>query len=184
VLSIYTHYGTHVDLPWHFLAEGRTMTGFDIVDFVFENPAIVDIPQPEDGLVTADLLGPALESAPMDPDILLLRSGLEQQRGSKEVYEREGLGLDAEAARLLRDRSPALRAIGMDWLSLCSLRHVEAGVEAHRVLLDDRDRAPILIIEDMRLEPVGDLRLRRVIAAPLFVDGLDGSPCTVLGEVA
>lgn len=38
VVEIYSHYGTHCDLPYHFLQDGRTLTDYDITDFAFTRP--------------------------------------------------------------------------------------------------------------------------------------------------
>ena len=54
-------------------------------------------------------------------------------------------------------------------------------LEAHRILLRGEARR-FLIIEDMNLD--WDLtQLRHVMALPLFLEGLDSAPCTVVGVV-
>jgi kynurenine formamidase len=67
----------------------------------------------------------------------------------------------------------------MDTISLACMQHLEEGLEAHRILLRGDGRR-FLIIEDMNLD--FDLsHLRRVFALPLFIEGVDSSPCTVMG---
>ena len=74
---------------------------------------------------------------------------------------------------------PHLPAIGLDTVSLACMQHLEDGLEAHRILLRGEGRR-FLIIEDMNLD--FDLsRLQQVIALPLFIEGIDSAPCTVMG---
>jgi len=73
----------------------------------------------------------------------------------------------------------------MDWLSLAAYSAVEEGMEAHRDPLGrGRGDRFVLIFEDVRVSGLEGRRPVRVVCTPLFADGLDGSPCTVLTEVS
>jgi kynurenine formamidase len=41
----------------------------------------------------------------------------------------------------------------------------------------------VMIFEDVGLAALGSARPVRVLAMPLFIQGLDGSPCTVIAEL-
>jgi kynurenine formamidase len=89
-----------------------------------------------------------------------------------------------EAARWLVDEHPSLRAIAVDAISIGSPAEPEASVETHRILtgVGRRDGRFVLIYEDVHL-PEGVERADRVMAWPLFVEGADGSPCTIVARV-
>ena len=86
--------------------------------------------------------------------------------------------MSVEGAHYVAGKFPKLRALGLDTVSLACMQHLEEGLEAHRVLLGGKGRR-FLIIEDMDLDH--DLsQLKRVFALPLFIDGVDSAPCTVM----
>ena len=96
--------------------------------------------------------------------------------------ERQRTRRSSGAATYVVEQFPALRAIGLDTVSLACMQHLEDGLEAHRILLRGEGRR-FLIIEDMNLDR--DLsRLQQVMAVPLFIEGADSSPCTVMGLIA
>ena len=71
--------------------------------------------------------------------------------------------------------------MAIDSISMAAAERLSEGIEAHRILLGDRHR-PILLIEDINLKY--DLAgLKRVIVLPLFIKGIDSSPCTVMAEI-
>lgn len=182
VVEIYTHYGTHCDVPSHFISGGRTLTDFSIEDFIFDSPVLLDLKLADDELVQVSHLEPHLSEIEQ-ADLLILRSGFEHRRSDLARYVAHSPGFSSDAAEFLRERVPSLRGIAMDWLSLCALAHVEEGLEAHRVLLEDRDGNVVLIFEDVALAKVPG-QVSRVWALPIFVEGLDGFPCTIIAEVS
>jgi kynurenine formamidase len=69
----------------------------------------------------------------------------------------------------------------MDVPSLSCIDYLEETMAAHHSLLGGEGRR-FIIIEDMNLEQ--DLTgLVKVIVAPLLVDGNDGGPVNVIGEL-
>jgi kynurenine formamidase len=181
--TAWNHAGTHVDAPAHMLAGGRTILEVCINDLIYDRPLIVDVPKEDDQLVTpADLR--SYEKAIAESDLLLLRTGFAQYRDSDPVrYRDRNPGLSVDAARYLNaTRFPLLLAVGIDTISMAAASHVAEGVEAHKILFAREDGSSILLLEDMRLAP--DLeRLTRVFVVPLFIEGLDSSPCTIVAEI-
>ena len=182
VVEIYSHYGTHCDVPYHFLPHGKTLSDFDVNDFVFDAPVVVDIPLDDNEVLHAQHLEP---HAPRiaEADLLLIRSGFQEHRSDVDRYQSRGPGFSEQAAAFLREVNPQLRGVAIDWLSLCALAHVEEGTQAHRTLLSERDDTCTLIFEDVDIAALGERIPLRVLALPLFIDGLDGSPCTIIAEV-
>jgi kynurenine formamidase len=77
-----------------------------------------------------------------------------------------------------------LRAIGIDSISVGSHRHPNEAMETHRLLLGKESLAspPVMIIEDLNLGAIKG-PAKRLFAIPLFLQGVDGMPCTVFVEV-
>lgn len=184
VLEVYNHQGTHVDAPSHVNPEGATLSDLSPEYFVFERPLVVDLPLTDRQLIRPEDLD-AYAGGPDQPDLIIFRSGFEAVREDRTRYEKEGPGFSAAAVRRLREDFPGLRAVAMDWLSLAAYSAVEEGMEAHREPLGrGRGDRFVLIFEDVRVSGLEGRRPVRVVCTPLFADGLDGSPCTVLTEVS
>jgi arylformamidase len=182
--TVWNHAGTHVDAPGHMLRGAKVITDLEADQFVFDHPCVVDMPKEESELISSEDLLP-FEDAIARCDLLLLRTGFTRYRDNDPLrYQDRNPGLSVSVARYLSgDRFPLLRAIGIDSISMAAAAHVLEGVEAHKILFKKDSRQTMLLIEDLDLGK--DLtNLKRVIVAPLFIRGLDSSPCTVLAEIA
>jgi arylformamidase len=184
-LSLFSHSGTHVDTPWHFDGHGPAAWQLPIDRFVFVAPRLLRVPKPEGGFITVDDLEPHATSL-VSADIALLLTGWGQYRGNDpERYVQRGPLLHPDAARWLMDRYPGLRAIATDAVSIGSPAFPTETVETHRVLLGaGRDDGRfVLAYEDVALDDRADAAVR-IYAWPLFIEGADGSPCTIVAELA
>ncbi len=176
LLRLPSHAGTHVDVPFHFLATGKVIDDYPPEAWIFDSPLVIDAPAEAGQLLSPNDL-PSLPGRERSVDLVLLRTGFEGNRHT-DLYWQRGPGLAPELAACLIDRYPDLRAVGVDFLSISSLQHREAGRAAHRAFLG-RD---VVIIEDMTLSELGrDGRLERVQVFPLRFEGGDGAPCTAVG---
>ena len=172
------HAGTHVDLPRHFIADGKTLDDFPPVDWIFDKPKVVNLAAGPGALIGPAMLAEdeALDSA---VDMLILRTGFERFR-KEPVYWQNSPGLQPDLADYLSKRMPNLRAIGVDFISISSLSHRETGRAAHRALLGKN----YLLFEDMALSHLGKTeKLHQLTALPLRVKASDGVPCTIIGTV-
>jgi len=179
----WNHAGTHVDAPAHMLAEGKRITEYQIGDFIFEHPLLVDVPKEDSRLVTSEDLRP-YEGRIAACDLLLLRTGFTRYREIDPVrYRDHNPGLSIDVARYLNSsRFPSLKAIGIDAISMAATARVHEGIEAHKILFSREDGSSVFLIEDMDL--TYDLtHLKRVFVVPLFIEGLDSSPCTIVAEI-
>lgn len=176
ILTLPSHAGTHVDSPYHFLATGKSVDQYVAEGWFFHSPFVTFF-----SVLPGQLITPENISLPKqldgDTDLLLLRSGFESNRGT-DVYWETGPGLAPELAEYFVEHFPKLRAVGMDFISISSLKHREAGRTAHRTFLE----RGILLFEDMSLKVLrpGD-RLEKIIALPLRFAKADGAPCTIVG---
>ncbi len=181
--TAWNHAGTHVDTPGHMLPGEKVITDLNINYLIFEHPLVVDVPKKDDELIVShDLLSQA--DAIAQSDLLLLRTGFTAYRDSDPLrYRDHNPGLSIDVASYLADRRfPKLRAIGIDTISIAAATYVSEGVNAHKILFTKPSLYPVVLIEDMDLST--DLTLlKRVIVAPLFIQGLDSSPCTVIAEI-
>ena len=176
-ISMPCHLGTHVDGPKHFDDSGRPIASFSIEELVFKNPVLLDVAKGEGELILPSDLE-EFDSAIGRGDMLLLRTGWERIRDSDpRKFSMENPGMSVEGAKYLTG-FPNLKALGLDTLSLSSVPHREEGRVAHRTLLKDRD---FVIVEDMHLADY-PFNVRSIIVSPLFVDGVDSAPCTVIAE--
>ncbi|GAI00260.1 unnamed protein product, partial [marine sediment metagenome] len=73
-------------------------------------------------------------------------------------------------------------AIGMDTISLAAIKHLDEGMNAHKVLLNGIDRK-FLIYEAMDLSSNLLYELSEVIALPWLIKKIDSAPCTILGII-
>ena len=176
ILKLSNHLGTHVDAPKHFFEEGKTVDAYHPSDWIFSKVFIADVPVKEGGVVNTSQLEPALFNAD-DIDLLLIRTGFERRRG-EDSYWASSPGFDPGLCDFLRSRLPSFTAIGMDAISMASIKHRDMGHAAHRAFLG----AGIRIFEDMALAnaPAGK-GLLQVIASPLIYENADGAQCNIIG---
>ncbi len=180
LVTLSTHAGTHVDMPWHFFSSGKTVTDFDISTFIFHSPLLVDCKKAENDLVQPDdMIG--LEEKLKRCDILLVRTGFHKHRGQNK-YHKENPGLSASFAQYLRRNYPNIRMLGLDTISASSFGNRLEGREVHRILLDDRLSSPVLLLEDLYL-PYDLSCPRRVFVLPLPLKDMDGAPAAVIAEL-
>jgi arylformamidase len=176
--TLSNHIGTHLDAPLHFAEKGLAIDAPPADFWVFLQPQVVDIPAKR-----SEIIGPGswCDSIKVTSDLLLLRTGFESLRDTDE-YWAHNPGLSPALGRWLRENRPSVRMIGMDFLSLTSYDHRPLGKEAHQAFLAEGSGNPIWILEDMRLSTLSSPP-RRVTVSPLRVEGADGSPVTVIGEL-
>ncbi len=167
--SFPNHSGTHVDAPLHFMETGAAVPDFGPGDWVFVKVFLAEVSDAEPGR----MIGREDLKALADCEILLIRTGFEKYR-SGNIYWQESPGLRPDLAGHLKRSCPSIRAVGMDFISVSSLKDRETGRRAHRSFLENG----ILLIEDMKLSPLVKAP-KKIVVAPLLVEGADGSPCTV-----
>ncbi|MCD6550698.1 cyclase family protein [Thermotoga sp.] len=180
----FSHTGTHVDAPFHFCKDGWTLDEVPLEYFVFDHPVLVSKEKAPTELFTIeDLKGVDLNGA----DLLMFRSGFSRLRKEDPATYRFSFpGISPELAKFLREEVPSLKAIMLDFLSADPLvAGAKEGYLAHKWLLSKEfsRKRPIIIFEDVNLEPIVGKKIKRVIALPVRFKGLDGGPVSVLAEV-
>lgn len=183
IINISSHTGTHIDVPRHFIDSGRAISDYSLEEFFFIRPLLIDCPKGIDEIIEIDDMTLLVDSP--QTDILLIRTGFQEYRNRDvNTYCFRNPCLSTDAARWIRKNFPCIRGLGIDCISVSSGINRDMGRETHRILLTDNDftGAPVLIFEDMFLpSEINDLD--EVIVSPIFIEGLDGAPCTVVGII-
>jgi len=160
LLTLGSHTGTHVDAPYHFLADGPRLGDVSLDRMVGE-------------ALVADLRGrAAIDAAALDQvplragDILLCRTD-NSWRWEATEFQRDFTYLTEDAAELLVARG--VRAVGMDYLSI--ERFGSESFPVHHRLLG----AGVFVIEGLDLRAVEPGRYT-LVCLPLKFPELDGAP--------
>lgn len=176
-LAFQNHSGTHIDFPNHFFRDGLTSETYDASYWIFQRPSLIcrDI---EENIII-DLNEEELRDVPSDTDFLIFKTGFGKYRG-REKYWKYNPGFAPAFADTLRKKFPALKVLGMDFISLTGYQNRELGREAHRCFLGG-DR-PILLIEDMNLSQLVSSP-KSISCLPLMIHGIDGAPVTIVAKI-
>ncbi len=169
-ITLSTHTGTHLDAPSHFLGEG---SGVDRVPLSQLIGAATVIDTGVVGCITQSDLK-HLIPGPEIPSRILFKTGNSHRRIIDEPQFREDfVALDASAAAWLTERH--VTTVGIDYYSIEPFHN--PGNPVHQVLLQHG----VAILEGLRLIDVepGPYRL---VALPLKLRGMDGSPLRVVLE--
>jgi len=174
-LTFNSHSGTHIDVPSHYLSEGRKLSDLLPPLRAFA-PAYCINARPSEGWgVTWDDIAPQALALD-DARALLIRTGRGEERHDSQRYVDANPGIDismADGIRKLRH----IELIGFDMLSAASPLRQEQGDEVHRRLLGGE--RPILLMEDADLSHPGiTSRAWRLTVAPLLAEDIDATPAT------
>ena len=149
--SMCAHNGTHIDAPYHFFANGKT------VDALPLNKTV--------GLCyVAEFYG-VLSS--IDAEKIYTRAFNLDKEASKRLLLKGDLVVSAEAARFFADKKIDL--IGNESQTVGP---IEAPMEVHKILLSQ----DVVLLEGIRLGKVQE-GVYFLSAAPLSLSRADGSPC-------
>ena len=152
--SMCAHNGTHIDAPFHFLKDGKTVD--DICLEAFLGMAYVAEHQ---GVVTsedaAEIIEKAKKQNPEAAKRILIKGDVEVSSDAAKVFASSGI--------LLLGNEP--QTVGPQ----------NAPMEVHLVLLG----ADVVLLEGIRLAEVSE-GVYFLNAAPLNLSGADGSPCRAI----
>ena len=152
------HNGTHVDAPFHFIEDGKTIDQVDLDRFI--GYAYVT---GREGIITAD-----------DASAILKEARRADVRSADRILIRGNSTLSAEGARVFAEAGIKLygnesQTVGPE----------DAPKEVHLIMLG----AQVVLLEGIRLAAVPD-GVYILDAAPLNLGGADGAPCrAVLIEI-
>ena len=172
ILKLYSHAGTHMDAPRHFIDAAGGIDQLDLAACI--GPArVLDLTGVGAGeLITVEHLGPAAGEIG-EGDRLLFKTGWSARHGSGE-YRDKLPRISIELARWLAQRKVAL--IGVEPPSVADVHNIPEVTEVHRTLLS----AGIVIVEGLTNLAALTAEVVELIALPLKIAGGDGSPARVV----
>jgi len=159
-ITLWSHTGTHVDAPAHFIDDGATIDAINLRSMIGVC-RVLDLVAVENRVCVADLECHKIVAG----DIVLLKTK-NSQSPSNALDNQDFVYLDASAAKYLE--ACGVRAVGIDHLGI---ERGQPNHETHIVLLG----AGIIIIEGLRLAdaPAGEYFL---CCLPLALQGGDAAP--------
>ena len=160
LLTLGSHTGTHVDAPYHFLADGPRLGQVPLDRMVGE--ALVADLRGRPAVDAAALAGVPLRAG----DILLCRTD-NSWRWDEPDFQRDFVYVTDDAAALLVERG--VKALGIDYLSIEQFGSPDFPVH-HRLL-----GAGVFVIEGLDLKAVEPGRYT-LVCLPLKFPDLDGAP--------
>ena len=184
-LHFATHLGTHIDAPFHFFEQGKTIDDFEPEFWFCNNPYLINYSAIPEEIIGVDTLLDQLTAIPDYCDCLLINTNFSRFRNNdKQTYIFHNPGISPEVGMWLRENT-SIKMIGFDFISLSSYAHRDLGRVAHRAFLSGLEISgnnldPILIIEDMDLSKI-KICPSKIIVSPLRFEMADGAPVTVFG---
>jgi arylformamidase len=163
-LSLGSHAGTHVDAPYHFLADGATVEELPL-EILMGKTRVVEL-SVRDRVRREDL-----EVLDLRDDLRVLFKTRMSGQMRVPTFQEDYVYLTAEAANYLTQAG--LKLVGIDYLSLDRFGSVDFPV--HQTLLG----AGIVIVEGLDLSGVGPGEYE-MVCLPLRVAGGEGAPARVI----
>ncbi len=162
-MTLGVHTGTHMDAPYHFVADGKKIDELPLDQFVGK-AQVVRIPDQVD-LVTKD----ELKKAALDPGVkrILLRTRNSQYwSGHEKKFQRDFVAISEDGAKYLADLGYIF--VGVDYLSVGPFDNSKP---THDVLL----QAGMALLEgaDLSKVPAG---VYMMYALPLKLGATEGAP--------
>ncbi len=167
-LSLYSHCGTHMDAPRHFLPDGRTLDE-QVLDVVVGPATIVNVaPAEPKQLIQIEDLKPAEQH--VTPGCrLLFRTDWHKRYGTPE-YRNELPRISLELAEWLVEQKVGL--IGVEPPSVADVNNMTELTEVHQTLF----RGEVVIVEGLaNLDQIHQPTVE-FVALPMKIRGGDGSP--------
>lgn len=183
-LFLPTHFGTHMDFPFHFVENGKTVNFYQASDFIFDQIGFIDLSvlMPTEYLISATDLELSIKKTDYNnnAELLIIKTGFSYKRNNTEYWE-SNWGFGVGTASILKKYFPSIKAVAFDLISLSSYKQREVGKNAHKEFLKDEN---ILIIEDVNLSEVSlCTKFKRIIVMPLRFDNAEGAPVTIIAEI-
>lgn len=165
-LALGVHTGTHVDAPYHFLNDGKTVETLPLEALV--GPAyVIQVPDAVDRL-TAEVLAQA--DVPADAERILFKTRNSAIWGRARTFQEDFVAITTDGAEWLVKRQLCL--IGMDYLSVAPFGNATT---THQTLL----RRGIVLLEGVNLSEVPPGRYD-LYCLPLKLSKSDGAPARVI----
>jgi len=181
LITIPSHYGTHLDAPRHFCEDGSCIS--DLTkngEINLKNVYCISLPkQPDMPITSEDIL--SLPKEIQNAEGILIKTGFCAERlTNPSAYTGMPPWVMGDVPESLRKLFPNLKLYGSDTISVSSPLHREEGHVAHKEFLCNA-KQPILLLEDINLKQVNpSLSPHNLTIYPYFDEEVDGSPVVAL----
>jgi len=166
-ISMGVHTGTHVDAPYHFVANGGTVEGLSL-DILIGPVQVIEIPESVN-ILTAEVLVEA--SMDESVDRVLFKTRNSNYWAQKPLgFQSDFVGISEDGARYLVEKG--VKLVGIDYLSVAPY---DQSVPTHYELLN----GGVVAVEGLDLSevPPGQYML---YCLPVKLGGSDGAPARVV----
>lgn len=160
-LELDVHTGTHIDAPRHMVVDGDTFETISMDDLVGQCK-VFDLTQVEDGISKKDLESFEIQKN----DFVFFKT----KNSFEDTFNFDFIYLAQDGAEYLSEIG--VRGVGIDTLGI---ERSQEGHPTHKTLFAKK----IIIIEGLRLKEINQGEYF-MVAAPLKLEGTDGSPARVL----
>jgi len=165
-LDLSVHTGTHVDAPYHFLAQGKTVENLSLSQLT-GRVYVTYLPDVQQ--ITAEVLERA-ELPPRTRRILFKTRNSELWARRELAFQTNFVAISPDGADYLVNRG--LKLVGVDYLSVAPFGQ---SVSTHQILLG----AGVIVVEGLDLSQVPPGRYT-LYCLPLKLAGSDGAPARVI----
>jgi arylformamidase len=165
-LDMSVHAGTHIDAPFHFLPEGKTIEKINL-DRLIGRVYVLNLPDVD--LITAEVLDQA-QLPPRTRRVLFKTRNSEYWARGEDNFQTDFVALSPDAAIYLVQRG--VKLVGVDYLSVAPYKKSRP---THEILL----KAGVVIVEGLDLSAVSQGRYT-LFCLPLKLVGSDGAPARVI----
>ena len=159
-LNMSVHSGTHIDAPFHFVADGNTIDQLPLERFI--GPALVYAVEAKRYITKEHVAGIRLDGATR----VLFKTRNSELLHQRE-YDPDFVAFSVEAAQSLVELGVEL--VGLDYLSVA---HADEQVPVHRAFLDHG----VVLLEGIDLSEVAPGRYE-LMCLPIPLGDSDGAPC-------
>ncbi len=161
--KVTTHTGTHLDVPFHMIANGKNLSQMPLEHFIGKATVI---PKPNNPFFTLDYLK-NYQLLIKNVDFVLLQTGMEKFWNTPQYLDPFPT-LTEEAATWLTKQN--LKGIGLDCLSVDPIDSETFPI--HKIILGNN----LIIIENMKnFDPLVE-KIFNLIAFPISIQNSDGGP--------
>jgi arylformamidase len=161
------HIGTHVDAPYHFIADGKTIEKLAL-DALVGPAQVIELPEDVRLIGAGDLERAGIETGMQR---VLLKTRNSQYWGQPELpFQKDFTALAPGGAAYLVERG--VRLVGIDYLSVAPFGD---SVPTHRALLGSE----VIALEGIDLSKVKPGRYQ-LYCLPLKLGGSDGAPARAI----
>jgi arylformamidase len=165
-LDMGVHAGTHVDAPYHFLPDGKTVELLNL-NMLTGRAYVLHLPDVD--VITAAVLD-AAQIPPRTRRVLFKTRNSGYWKDVSAGFRTDFVGLTADGAEYLIKRG--VKLVGVDYLSVAPYHHSRP---THEILLS----AGVVILEGLDLSQVSQGRYT-LYCLPLKLAGSDGAPARAI----